>query len=168
MSSTPWITHNIHSLILFDGKLTVPIFNYLSLEAKLILSNSHREQLKASFQLHIVLNPGGFTHGSQVGTLVEDIVVDLELAGLEIDLTTAIGLDGDVLLDSIIANLAKDPINCILPAFKGLIISDLRLSLDDIVGPKLTGFICPGLDNFVNNARLVPRVNVYLCIVTSC
>ncbi len=116
--------------------------------------------------MNTVLNPCGFIHVSEVGTAEEDSsVVDLLelMAGLEIDLTTAIDLDGDTLQDSIITNLAKKPLDNILPPLKGLIISNLR-SLDEIdlvIVPKLTGFICPGLDYFINNARLEVTLYIY-------
>ncbi len=99
----------------------------------------------------IALDGGMYT--SSVGRIEEDIVVTLEIVGLQAIVTTSIGIDPKPATTISLDRLAHEPLGCLAPALKGMKITNLLISIDDIVGPTLDGFICSGLDRFINQAR---------------
>ncbi len=123
------------------------------------------QKIYAKVPMHLSLDGGFWTNS--LGRVAEDIVVTLDITGLAVQLTAAMGMDATQLMGTSLQEIAAQPLPCLQAALKAVQVTNLITSIEDIGGPSVDGFICKGLDSFINDARGVAMTVVEGVVLTA-
>merc|ERR1719253_1086816 len=93
-------------------------------------------------------------NGNNVSPITENFTVEFSVTNIDIDASVFLGINVETLGNLELGSLlhSKDIIPCLLSAIDEAKFSGLSVTVQDMVPPKLSGFIDYGIDHLISTA----------------
>jgi hypothetical protein len=122
-------------------------------------TNLNWKEIDFDFILNVEISPtngqDSLINGGQ-GTVIETIVIEMGLRNIEIDFAAMVAISRGNITSIPFGSLTDVRIllSCLSDSIYDIEVSNMRLSIGDVVPPTLEGFISPGIDDLVSSLSL--------------